>query len=128
MKERSCTARLARAPLLALVGVLLGWSATDAQDIPACPRADAYETEVIVDGAFLGIAPAQLQLRPGEIYEVTFSRPGYEDASTVLHGDEVARWVVLDVFTGVLGYALDAKADNWIFVELVSSAVAAVRP
>ena len=93
-----------------------------------CPVADAGETEVIVNGAFLGIAPAQLQLQPRDIYEVTFRRPGYSDASTVLHGDEVAKWVVLDVFTGVLGYAFDTKTENWTFVELAPSAAQAVRP
>jgi hypothetical protein len=93
-----------------------------------CPGADDGETEVIVNGAFLDIAPAQLQLRPGEIYEVTFRRPGYGDASTVLHGDEGAKWVVLDVFTGVLGYAFDTKTENWTFVELVPIAPLAVRP
>jgi hypothetical protein len=59
---------------------------------------------------------------------VTFRRPGYGDASTVLRGDEGAKWVVLDVFTGVLGYAFDTKTENWTFVELAPGAVQAVPP
>lgn len=122
------TPRLSFFPLIIIAWLLACSSNGRAQEISACNSVSAGQTEIIVNGAFLGTAPAQLQLTPGEAYEVIFRKPGYSNAETFLSGDGEARWVVLDVFAGVLGYAFDRKADNWTFVEMVPDVVASQPP
>lgn len=116
--------RIPTVPLLVIAWLGVCVSSGRAQEASSCASRNLGRTEIVVNGAHLGAAPAQLQLKPGEEYDVVFRQPGYDDARTHLSGEAEAKWVVLDVFSGVLGYALDPETDNWTFVELAPQIVA----
>lgn len=119
-----CT-RLLSIPFLVCAWLAASVSAGGAQEEWTCEADNSEPTEIVVNGAFFGDAPAQLQLEAGKQYEVIFRRPGYEKATTFLRGDGKSRWVVLDVFSGVLGYAYDTQTQNWTFVEMVPEVIIA---
>lgn len=80
---------------------------------------------VIVNGQDMGMTPVTLRLRPEKPYTVTFRKEGYEDSTVTLTSHVQAGWVVLDIFAGILGVAIDAATGKWkafdegqYFVEL----------
>lgn len=74
---------------------------------------------VLVDGRHMGQTPVRLRLEPDSTYLVTFRKSGYADATTTLSTRARSGWMVLDVFSGVLGFAMDYETNNWTFVEMV---------
>lgn len=74
---------------------------------------DPQGAEVIVNGQSMGYTPVTLQLRPEKTYTVTFKKDGYEPTTVTLTTHVQAGWVVLDVFAGVLGVAIDAATGKW---------------
>lgn len=118
----------ARAALLALVAiVLLGTPCTgrsqalDAGDGPVC-GSEGQETAVIVNGRYMGATPVKLRLDPDSSYSVTFRKRGYEDATTTVKPVSEFGWVVLDIFSGVLGYAMEPETGDWTFIEMPPAA------
>ncbi len=84
---------------------------------------------VIVNGQSMGTTPVTLKLRPEKEYTITFRMQGYEDATVTLQSHVQAGWVVLDVFAGVVGVAIDAATGKWkafdegqYYVELEAAA------
>jgi hypothetical protein len=69
--------------------------------------------EVIVNGQSMGYTPVTLQLRPEKTYTVTFRKDGYEPSTVTLTTHVQAGWVVLDIFAGVVGVAIDAATGKW---------------
>lgn len=69
--------------------------------------------EVIVNGKKMGVTPVTLKLEPSKTYVVTFRKEGFEDASATLNTHVSAGWVVLDIFAGVIGVAIDAATGDW---------------
>ncbi|UCC73941.1 MAG: PEGA domain-containing protein [Gemmatimonadota bacterium] len=69
--------------------------------------------EVIVNGELMGHTPVTLKLRPEKTYVVTFRRDGYEPATVMLTTHVQPGWVVLDIFAGVVGVAIDSATGKW---------------
>jgi len=69
--------------------------------------------EVIVNGQGMGHTPVTLHLRPEKAYTVTFRKAGYEPATVTLTTHVQAGWVVLDIFAGVVGVAIDSATGKW---------------
>ena len=69
--------------------------------------------EIIVNGQSMGYTPVTLHLRPEKTYTVTFRKDGYEPSTVTLTTHVQAGWVVLDIFAGVLGVAVDAATGKW---------------
>lgn len=84
-----------------------------------CSVAAPASAAVLVDGRHMGETPVRLRLEPDSTYLVTFRRSGYADATTTLSTGATSGWMVLDVFSGVLGFAMDYETNNWTFVEMV---------
>jgi hypothetical protein len=74
---------------------------------------DPQGAEIIVNGQRMGYTPVTLQLRPEKTYMVTFRKDGYEPTTVTLTTHVQAGWVVLDIFAGVLGVAIDAATGKW---------------
>lgn len=81
--------------------------------------------QVIVNGQNMGSTPVTLRLRPEKQYTITFRKEGFQDATVTLSSHVQAGWVVLDIFAGLLGVAIDAATGKWkafdegqYFVEL----------
>ena len=74
---------------------------------------DPQGAEVIVNGQSMGYTPVELELRPEKTYTVTFRKQGYESATVTLTTHVQAGWVVLDIFAGVVGVAVDAATGKW---------------
>ncbi|UCC82233.1 MAG: PEGA domain-containing protein [Gemmatimonadota bacterium] len=74
---------------------------------------DPEGAEVIVNGQSMGYTPVTLQLRPEKTYTVTFRKNGYEPSTVTLTTHVQAGWVVLDIFAGVVGVAIDAATGKW---------------
>ena len=93
---------------------------------PVAFRSDPASAEALVNGQRLGTTPVTLELKPNKIYIVTLRKAGYEDATFTLTTHVQAGWVVLDIFAGLIGVAIDAATGNWKafdsgqhFVELI---------
>jgi hypothetical protein len=71
---------------------------------------------VLVNQRYVGETPVRLRLEPDSTYSVTFKKCGYADAATTLSTQTESGWIVLDVFSGVLGFAMDYETNNWTFV------------
>ncbi len=69
--------------------------------------------ELIVNGRSMGYTPVMLELRPEKTYSVTFRKDGYEPVTVTLTSHVQAGWVVLDIFAGVVGVAIDAATGKW---------------
>jgi hypothetical protein len=69
--------------------------------------------EVIVNGQIMGYTPVTLELRPEKTYTVTFRMEGYEPSTVTLTTHVQPGWVVLDIFAGVVGVAIDAGTGKW---------------
>jgi len=67
----------------------------------------------MVNGQNMGATPVTLKLEPSKTYVVTFRKDGFEDASMTLNSHVQAGWVVLDIFVGILGVAIDAATGDW---------------
>jgi hypothetical protein len=80
---------------------------------PVAFGSDPQGAEVIVNGQSMGHTPVTLELRPEKTYTVTFRKDGYEPASVTLTTHVQAGWVVLDIFAGVVGVAIDAATGKW---------------
>jgi predicted small secreted protein len=74
---------------------------------------DPQGAEVIVNGQSMGYTPVTLHLRPEKTYTVTFRKDGYEPANVTLTTHVQAGWVVLDIFAGVVGVAIDSATGKW---------------
>jgi hypothetical protein len=74
---------------------------------------DPQGAEVIVNGQSMGYTPVTLHLRPEKTYAVTFRKDGYEPSTVTLTTHVQAGWVVLDIFAGVVGVAIDAATGKW---------------
>ncbi len=128
------TSRDARAALPALIAIaLLGAPSTgrsqamEEDDGPAC-GSDRQETAVIVNGRLMGSTPLKLRLDPDSSYSVTFRKRGYEDATTTVRTRSESGWVVFDIFSGVLGYAMEPETDDWTFIEMPPAALISRAP
>lgn len=111
--------------LLPLAGFLSCATIFSAGPDPMDFNSDPEAAEVIVNGQRLGTTPVTLRLNPKKTYTVTFRKPGYKDVTANLGTHVQAGWVVLDIFAGVIGVAIDAATGNWkafdegqMFVEL----------
>lgn len=76
-------------------------------------RSEPQGAEVIINGASFGYTPVKLHLRPEKDYVITFRKDGYEDATVTLTSHVQAGWVVLDIFAGVIGVAIDSATGKW---------------
>jgi hypothetical protein len=74
---------------------------------------DPQGAEIFVNGQSMGYTPVTLHLRPEKTYTVTFKKDGYEPATVTLTTHVQAGFVVLDIFAGVLGVAVDAATGKW---------------
>lgn len=71
------------------------------------------EATVLVNGQAMGQTPVELDLDPSKSYTVTFRREGCEDITKQLTTHVGGGWVVLDIFAGLIGVAVDAATGNW---------------
>lgn len=71
------------------------------------------QAEVLVNGEKMGTTPVKLDLNPSKTHTVTFRRDGCEDVTKQLNTHVGAGWVILDIFGGVVGVAIDAATGNW---------------
>lgn len=114
-----------RAPTWAKQLTVAGLAATFFAAIPGCATifnggdqslnfdSEPAEAEVLVNGQRMGTTPVKLDLDPSKSHTVTFRREGCEDVTKQLTTHVGAGWVVLDIFGGVIGVAIDAATGNW---------------
>ncbi len=88
-------------------------------EVNVCSVATLEHAVVLVNGRLVGETPVRLRLVPDSTYSVTFKKRGYTDATTTLRTETESGWMVLDVFSGVLGFAMDYETSNWTFVEML---------
>ncbi len=88
-------------------------------EVSVCSVAMLERAAVLVNGRHIGETPVRLLLEPDSTYIVTFKKRGYVDATTTLGTLTESGWMVLDVFSGVLGFAMDYETNNWTFVEML---------
>ena len=111
------------APALMAVA-LIGTPATarsqeSRSEVNVCSVATLEHAVVLVNGRRVGETPVRLRLEPDSTYSVTFKKRGYADATTTLRTETESGWMVLDVFSGVLGFAMDYETSNWTFIEML---------
>jgi hypothetical protein len=85
----------------------VGLSEAGRSEVNVCSVATLEHAVVLVNGRHVGETPVRLRLEPDSIYSVTFKKRGYADATTTLSTETESGWMVLDVFSGVLGFAMD---------------------
>ena len=88
-------------------------------EVNVCSVATLEHAVVLVNGRRVGETPVRLRLEPDSTYSVTFKKRGYADATTTLSTETESGWMVLDVFSGVLGFAMDYETNNWTFIEML---------
>jgi len=76
-------------------------------------RSNPDAAEILIGGESKGYTPLELKLNPKKTYLVTFRKPGFEDATVSLDTHVQPGWVILDIFAGVIGIAVDAATGNW---------------
>lgn len=58
--------------------------------------------------------PAEVELKRGNAYELTFTKEGYEEETATIESSLRAEILILDVlFTGLIGVAIDAGTGAW---------------
>jgi len=88
-------------------------------EVNVCSVAMLERAVVLVNERCMGETPVRLRLEPDSIYSVRFKKCGYEDAATTLSTQTESGLVLLDVFSGVLGFAMDQETNNWTFIEML---------
>ncbi|HET9451561.1 MAG TPA: PEGA domain-containing protein [Aggregicoccus sp.] len=71
------------------------------------------DADVYIDGAPRGRTPLILELQPNKEYTVVFKKPGYADQAQVITSSVSGKWVVLDVFGGLIPVIIDAATGSW---------------
>jgi len=72
---------------------------------------------VLVNGEEQGTTPMVINAKKGRKYKIQFLKEGYVTEHLKLLYSIGAGWLVLDIFTGILGIAIDAGTGNWNIFE-----------
>lgn len=74
---------------------------------------DPDGAQVVVNGERMGTTPVTLELHANHQHTVTFHKEGCEATTVILQTHTQAGWVVLDIFAGIIGVAVDAATGEW---------------
>jgi hypothetical protein len=98
-----------------LISVMLISCATmfNSRTKPVAFRSKTKSVEILINGESKGTTPLTLQLEPSKSYMVTYKKRGYEPLTVALQTHVQAGWVVLDIFAGLIGIAVDAATGKW---------------
>lgn len=73
--------------------------------------------EVIMNGEKIGVTPLNLKLKADKLYTFELKKGGFEDYTTEVGTKVDGKWVVFDVFSGVLPLFVDLSTRRWLKLE-----------
>ncbi len=71
------------------------------------------DTQVYINGEFMGRTPLKLELRPDEPLTIEFRREGYKTVVRQITNKIGVGWIVLDVISGLIPVLVDALTGAW---------------
>lgn len=71
------------------------------------------DTQVYINGKFMGRTPLKLELRPDEPLTIEFRREGYKTEVRHITNKIGVGWIVLDVVSGLIPVLVDALTGAW---------------
>lgn len=80
-------------------------------------NSNLQKARVIVNGMDMGETPVALKLETKKTYTVVFRAEGYKPKSYTISNRVGAGWIVLDVFTGLVGVIVDAATGAWYSLD-----------
>jgi hypothetical protein len=80
-------------------------------------NSEPQNSQVYVDGVFMGTAPCRLELESKNTYIIEFKKEGYETKAYRLTNSVNAGYIVLDILFGLVPVIIDAATGAWYVLD-----------
>jgi hypothetical protein len=69
--------------------------------------------DIRLNGSRVGKTPTSIPLKADKSYAAEFSLQGYPNVTAFINTKIAAKWIVLDIFAGIIGVVVDASSGSW---------------
>jgi len=80
-------------------------------------NSDPQKAEVWVNGTNMGTTPLALKLGSKKTYQIEFKKDGFKSKAYNITNHIGAGWIILDVFSGLVGVVIDAATGAWYSLD-----------
>ena len=80
-------------------------------------NSDPQRAQVFINGSLRGETPLTLKLECKKNYTIEFRKEGYKPSVYNISNHIGAGWIILDVFTGLVGIIIDAATGAWYTLD-----------
>lgn len=89
-----------------------------------CFDPDQKETEIYINGVFMGHSPISVELKLSEGYEISYVKPSYVQENFVVQKGINPKWLLADILcvplTVFIPLVIDSKTKSWEYFQVKS--------
>ena len=80
-------------------------------------NSNPQKARVLVNGVDMGETPVAIRLETKKNYTIELQAEGYKPKTYTITNHVGAGWIILDVFTGLIGVIIDAATGAWYSLD-----------